>query len=74
MDVEGPLPLGGTGGMVETIVASVGMPLMGGMPIAVCVVIMGPLEGIPMMIGDKHVGHFQLPLHRRDLDVCHPWG
>ena len=50
MDVEGPLP---PGGMVETKVDLVGFPLMGGIPI---VVVMGALEGIPMMTGDKDIG------------------
>ena len=58
MDMEGPLPPSGIGGMVETMVASVGMPLMGGMPTTTCVVVMGPLEGIPVMMGDKDVGPF----------------
>ena len=56
MDVEGPVPPFGTGGMVETTVAGVVMPLMGGMPMTVYAVVVGPLEGIPVMMGDKYVG------------------
>ena len=56
MDVEGRLPPSGTDGMVETMVASVGMPLMGGMPKTMWVVATVPLEGIPVIMGDKDVG------------------
>ena len=56
MDVEGPLPLGIKGGMVGTMVTSVGLPLMGSIPVVVCVVVMVPLEGILVMMGGKDVG------------------
>ena len=59
MDMEGPVHPSGIGGMVETMIASVGMPLMGGMPKTMCVVVMGPLEGILVMMGDKEVGPLQ---------------
>ena len=56
MDMEGPLPPGIQGGMVGTTVAGVGPPVVGNVPAAVCVVEMGPLEGIPVMMGGKDIG------------------
>ena len=56
MDVEGSLPPSEMGGMVETTVAGVWMPLMRRIPISACVVVMGPLEGILLMMDDKDVG------------------
>ena len=56
MDVEGPLPLGIKGGMVGTMVDGVGSPLMGSFQTTTCAVVMGPLEGITMMMGGKDVG------------------
>ena len=56
MDMEGPLPPGIKGCMVGTTVAGVGLPLVGSIPAAVCAVVMGPLEGIPVMISGKDIG------------------
>ena len=47
MDVEGPLPLGINNGMVGTVVAGAGLPLVGSIPTTVCAVMVVPLAGIP---------------------------
>ena len=56
MDVEGPLPPGIKSGIGGTTVADVGPLLVGSIPTTMCVVVMGPLEGIPVMMGGKDVG------------------
>ena len=43
------------GGMVGTMVAGVGPPLVGNIS-RVCVVVMGLLEGIPMIMDGKDIG------------------
>ena len=56
MYVEGLLHPDIKGSMVETTVADVGPPLIGSVPVAVFVVVMSPLEGIPMMMVGKDIG------------------
>ena len=68
--------------MVVTIVARMEPPIMGGGPTLVCIVKIdplglgpiGPVEGIPVMIGGMDMGPLlRIPLERGQ-DVYHPWG
>ena len=56
MDVERPVPLGIYGGTIGIVVDGVGPPLVGSVPTVVCVVVMVPIGGIPMMMGGKDAG------------------
>ena len=62
-DVEGPMPLGINSGMVVTLVVGMGPPEEGSEPATLCAVTrsplgpkpVGPVEGIPVMIGGMDV-------------------
>ena len=63
MEVEGLLPLGINGGIVENVVVDVGPPIVGNKPTSKCVVgkislglgLVGQVEETPVMIGGMDI-------------------